>query len=283
MLQRTQPKVSIIIPSWFKEKQDGRYGKNEVFFIAQECLKRLIKVTPKVLYELIIIDNGSTLDLDVENVPKRIINNWLTPELYFAEADILIRNKINLGFAKAVNQGFRVARGKYFMQMNNDVLLYDGWLETMIEDFENFEDLEKESTPPIGLLMPAITKDKMPIEDRLKVKKEDLQMDNKGLFGVKAEFGSLYMGCRDFLQQIVDKRGKNELLDENFKIGYGEDRWLYREVRMLGKETWRTHNLRVTHFGGLSMSKIKNEGNNRELIDNNRIYLEELKKKHNIE
>ena len=59
--ERKKPKFSIIIPSWFTGNQSGKYGPLETFWFATHCLKRLIDVTPKDSYELIIIDNGSTI------------------------------------------------------------------------------------------------------------------------------------------------------------------------------------------------------------------------------
>jgi hypothetical protein len=113
------------------------------------------------------------------------------------------------------------------------------------------------------------------------VQKKDLQTDNLGKFGTKAEFGSLWMGRRSFLQKIVDKREKNELLDETFQ-NFKEDRWLYREIRMLGRDTYRSHNLRVTHFGNLSVSKIPKEVRLKQNEENIK-HFEDLKKQHNIE
>jgi GT2 family glycosyltransferase len=267
MFEQKKPLVSIVIPSWFEEGQDGRYGEDETFNIANECLKRLIEVTPKELYELIIIDNGSTF------VEEEV-------EKYFKNADILIRNKINLGFGPAVNQGIAVARGMFVMQLNNDILIWKGFLEQMLADFENLE----RSGDKVGLLMPAIVKEKIRFWDALKMEKKDINMTlNAGKFGVGAEFGSCYLGRKETFNSIAKYRDGYQVLDENFLIGFGEDRWLYREIRMRGLETYRTHNVRVLHVGNLSMSKAKNQEGNRELILKNREYLEELKKKNNIQ
>lgn len=258
--ERLQPKVSIVIASWFRDGQNGHFGENETYNIAKECLKRLIEVTPRELYELILVDNGSTFGKD-----------------YFDSADILIRNPENLGFAPGYNQGINLARGEYVIAMNNDILLWEGWLDTMIKDFE---DNENSFNPPIGLLMPAIVKDKIKFWDAIKLKKEDIDMNkNAGSFTIQAEFGSLWMGRRNLFRDIANNRDGYQVLDENFKLGMGEDRWLYREVRMKGKETYRTHNLRVLHVGNVTISKFDNR---KEYTFKNREYLESLKKEYNI-
>ncbi len=267
-------KVSIIIPAWFEKNQNGKYGLNETYVIASQCLKRLIDVTPRELYELIIVDNGSTL------TTKDIQADIPSLEWYWEQADVLIKNKENKGFASAINQGMAKTNCKYIMQMNNDLLIWGGFLEQMLKDFEE----AKNFNPPVGLLMPAIVKEKINFWDAIKLKKEEIDMKtNAGNFGIKAEFGSCYLGEKEVFMKIAKNRDGYQVLDENFKIGFGEDRWLYREIRMLGLETWRTHNLRVMHVGGVSMSKAKRKIGTRELIDKNREYLAGLKKKYNIE
>lgn len=269
----TKPSLSIIIPSWFKEGQDGKFGKNETYMIAAECLSRLIEVTPKELYQLIVVDNGSTLE-------EYDCNKVCSPREYFSWPDILIRNKENLGFAPAINQGIALANTEYIMQMNNDILVWEGFVEQMLEDFIK---KEKEFSPNVGLLMPAIIKEKINFWDVLKMEKEEINMTtNAGQFGPAAEFGSCYLGRREMFIKVAQNRDGYQVLDENFQIGFGEDRWLYREIRMLGLETYRTHNVRVLHVGNLSMGKKKQEPGTREAIDKNREYLQELKDKHNI-
>ncbi|RJS76062.1 glycosyltransferase, partial [Methanophagales archaeon] len=77
-----------------------------------------------VLYELIIVDNGSidetTSLLDrVENVT-------------------IIKNKENLGFIKGCNQGASKAKGKYLLFLNNDIVVTPGWLSKLVKTIENY-------------------------------------------------------------------------------------------------------------------------------------------------
>lgn len=100
--------VSIIIPVFNKVEYTLR------------CLQALEANTPKELqYEVIIIDNGST---------------DATPELLASlEGDVtVVRNDRNLGFARACNQGARVARGDYLVFLNNDTEPQPGWLNALL-------------------------------------------------------------------------------------------------------------------------------------------------------
>jgi len=62
--------------------------------------------------ELILVDNGST-------VGAGLLRDW---------ADIYIRNKNNLGYAKAVNQGLKLCeKGELVAVANNDIKVSEGW------------------------------------------------------------------------------------------------------------------------------------------------------------
>ena len=105
--------VSIIIPNYFMNVSGKiiQYGDEQEWF-ARYCFEKIRKYT-KLPYELILIDNGSVH----------------SQELLRKYADVLIVNRENLGFAKAVNQGIRIAKGEWIIQMNNDIWVWDGWLE----------------------------------------------------------------------------------------------------------------------------------------------------------
>ena len=269
-------KCSIIIPSWFSWNHKGKYGEHETFYIASECLCRLLNVTDKKLFELILIDNGSDLfdkDIVILDEPIRFRPTW-----YWEQADILIKNKENLGFTKSVNQGINLARGEFVIVVNNDIIFWEGWLEQMIKDFEC---LEKDGTP-VGLLMPALEKSGIKFPDILNLKKEDIKMENMGKWGEKAEFGSCFMGRKELFTQVAKNRDGYQVLDEKFGPAHGgQDRWLYREIRMLGGETYRTHNVRVGHVGCVTVGKIDKE-ERRKVNEESRQYLQELKNKFNV-
>ena len=270
--ERTQPLVSILIPSFFEKSQDGKYGENETFWFAQECLKKLLERTIKEDYELIIIDNGSTLDLAHEDVK----DHELTTDEYWQSADILIRNKTNLGFAPSCNQSFNLARGKYIVCLNNDVIVYDGWLDALLNVFD------KELAPPVGVVMPALMKETKDAREALKMKEISLK-DNYGKYSHGAEFGSLWVMKKELMDKVreLNKKelGQDVVFDENFKLGMGEDRKLWNQVRLLGFDTYRCHETRVYHQGNMTISKIPNR---KEYTEKNREYLKEWREKHNI-
>jgi len=262
---RIIPKVSIVIPSWFTVSQHGRYGEHETYWFAAKCLQRLLEVTPHKMYELIIIDNGSSLTSDVfrkSALANELESQYTDPEFYFQQANILIRNKKNLGFAPSINQGINIARGEYIASLNNDILVWDGWLDGLINVFNTG------LTPPVGMVMPALIKNTClgnNLKDAriaLKLTKKDVDMKtNAGRYSPGAEFGSLWIAKKTLLKQIAEKRGGYQILDENFKLGMGEDRLAYREIRKMGYDTYRCHEVRVFHQGNMTIGKFPNRRN----------------------
>jgi len=74
--------------------------------------------------EILMIDNKSTDD----SVEYTKIN--------FPRVKIFENDK-NGGFGYAYNKAFKIAEGKYFVILNNDVIVEPGWLEPLVERAEN--------------------------------------------------------------------------------------------------------------------------------------------------
>jgi len=250
MTETNKKLVSIIIPCWFH----GISGKictdgDEALWFAKHCFERIKKFT-NINYELILIDNGSIHG----------------QELMKEHADILITNKKNVGFARGCNQGFEKATGEYILCMNNDIFIWNNWLEIMLKDYE--------SNANIGVLMPALMKECRRGDQALQIESPNLQQ-NKGVIAPGAEFGSLWLIKKDFFDiikkaEICEKYPEGYYFDPKFFPGMGEDRDLWDRVRIAGKETYRTHNVRVFHQGNVTIATFpdrkKYTGANREYL-----------------
>ncbi|MBW1991229.1 MAG: glycosyltransferase, partial [Deltaproteobacteria bacterium] len=105
----SRPAASIIIPTFNNLE------------LTQNCLESIRQHTPRELYELMVVDNGST------------DGTRLLLERLAAMGEIkTIFHDANLGFARASNQGARAARGNYLVFLNNDTLVTPGWLEELL-------------------------------------------------------------------------------------------------------------------------------------------------------
>jgi GT2 family glycosyltransferase len=87
----------------------------------EKCLESIKSQTYK-RYEVIIIDNSS-----VDDSLK-----YVTP----TDNIKVICNSTNYGFAKAQNQGMGIARGKYILPLNYDILLEPDFLGEMVKAIE---------------------------------------------------------------------------------------------------------------------------------------------------
>ena len=105
-------KVSIITPNYNGENFLNIYFES---LISQN----------KHIREVIIVDNGST-DNSV-NIIKDYQKN-----LDYPLQIILIQNKENLGFAKATNQGIKIAQSELLLFLNNDVELNNNSISPLI-------------------------------------------------------------------------------------------------------------------------------------------------------
>lgn len=231
-------KLSIIIPNWF-HGIPGRVYKDgdEALWFAKHCFERIKKFTD-IDYELILIDNGSIHGQD----------------LMKEHADILITNKKNLGFAVACNQGFEKATGEYIICVNNDIFIWKDAFKIMIQDYK--------TNSNIGVLMPALMKECRRGDEALKIESPNLQQ-NKGVIAPGAEFGSCWLIKKDFFDKLkedskCDKFPEGYYFDPTFFPGFGEDRDLWKRVRVAEKETYRTHNVRVFHQGNVTIATFPN-------------------------
>lgn len=79
---------------------------------------------PKEMIEVILVDNGSKNELlnGIKNITSMTRIKKMT----------IIKNKTNLGFAKAVNQGVNKSVGEYLFITNNDIVLEKNCLNNLI-------------------------------------------------------------------------------------------------------------------------------------------------------
>lgn len=91
------------------------------------CLDTIQKTIPPLIYETIVVDNGST-DESVAFL------------LSLGSQIHLVRNEQNLGYAKAVNQAIEIAIGKYLLILNTDIMLAENAVAQFIEFIEKTPD-----------------------------------------------------------------------------------------------------------------------------------------------
>jgi len=105
------PEVSVIIPVHNK------------FNYTYDCLRSIQQLPSRRTFEIIVVDDCSE-------------DETLLASLAFAGAVRIMRNTKNLGFVRSCNAGAAVAKGRYLFFLNNDTLVKEGWLDELVETFE---------------------------------------------------------------------------------------------------------------------------------------------------
>ncbi len=93
------------------------------FHFTQACLASLQQHLDEHALEVIVVDDGST-DETSDLVPR-------------IEGVLYLSNPTNAGFIASCNLGAAKARGDYLVFLNNDTLVTEGWLSTLLETFQN--------------------------------------------------------------------------------------------------------------------------------------------------
>lgn len=213
-------KCDIIIPVW-----------NELE-ITKNCISSILKNT-KFPYRLIIIDNASSPDMHnyFESLRKEFVDL------------MLIRNKKNLGYVKAVNQGFKQSRAEFVCLLNNDTVVCNGWLGEMINIANDNIDIAIVN-PSSNTLAQSLPKGQT-IEcfaGSLKVFK-----------GQWAEVGQCSGFCMLIKRRVIEKIG---FFDEVYKVGYFEEIDYCRRTQKAGFRFARAKASYVYHIDQQSFKKI---------------------------
>lgn len=106
------PLVSVVIPVYNQ------------FEYTYWCVRSIVETTKNIDYEIIIADDCSN-DLTLQ------IDDYL-PGIR------LIRNETNLKFTLNCNNAIKNAKGKYVILLNNDTIVTENWMQSLIDTIEGY-------------------------------------------------------------------------------------------------------------------------------------------------
>lgn len=193
--------------------------------LLKNCIDSVLK-QKNITSEIIVVDNNSK-DNSLE-----ILNQ-------FESQITVIKNKDNLGFGAANNQGFMKSSGKYIFLLNPDAVLTS---DTVLESLLNFIEHNKN----YGVVGPKVIKDqkvtvpqlKYPGEKYLKKPLEDLPGKIAWIIGASM-----------FVRREVYEKMKG--FDEDYFL-YGEESDFCLRVRRAGWAIGYLDTITVQHIGGAS-------------------------------
>jgi len=218
----------------------------------QNLLHSLEKATRSIKAEIIIVDNASD-DGSVELISEKF------PDVK------LVASKVNLGFGKANNVGFRMAQGKYIFILNPDTLVQEDTLEKLIAFFERTPEagmIGCKILNPDGTLQLACRRgfpspwtsfckvtglSSLFPKSRLFAKYNLTYLDEDQIAEVDALSGS----CMLMRKDVYDKIGG---FDEQFFM-YGEDLDLCYRVQKAGYKVFYVPETKIIHYKGESTKR----------------------------
>jgi GT2 family glycosyltransferase len=175
--------------------------------------------------ELIVVVNNASTDGTAEFLSTR-------PKLR------VINNIENRACAAAWNQGFEIARTRWTVFLNNDVVVTRGWLESLITFAE---------ANNAGIVSPAASEGSL-----------DFQLATYGADFVSrmknATRNGVAMGCAFLVaREVFEKIG---LFDEKFRRGGNEDIDFFWRARDAGFKLAITGCSYIHHFGGITQKAV---------------------------
>ena len=205
----------------------------------------------KTPYEIIVADNGSTVELGEWDWNKVV-------DKYYKELE-------GKSCAWAWNKGIEMAEGEYIAVLSNDVQVFEHWLEDLI-DATKYVDIVNACPMydmPWGRALEA------------NLRRSEWLMDDPDKYLYPFRDFSLFLGKRE----VFDKVGK---FDENYEFGWGEDvDYCYRleALGMVNKANRRVN----THHVGMATGQtlmMQNAGDINGAMTRNREY---TRVKHNLD
>lgn len=217
------------------------------------CLDSLISSLGSGLdYEITIIDNGSedkTVEFIEENYPDIV----------------LIKNNRNFGYTKAMNQGLRISKGKYSVQLNPDVSVPHNTFQQLSDWLDDH--------PDVGICIPKVLNQDGSFQRQCRrgfarplevvsyfLKLDKLFPNNKKLGNyVKTylpedeivEVDAVSGSCMMIRKEVIEEIG---YLDERF-FAYQEDTDFCFRAKNAGWKVYYLPIATVTHLGGRGGSR----------------------------
>lgn len=230
-------RISVILLAWIRN--------DELYWLTGETLASLKSSEGwNENCELIIVDNGSPIGGD-----------QLLPQ-----ADIYIRNKENLGYPKAVNQGYALATGEFICVANNDIRVSPNWIPRTLEVMEKLKD--------VGSLHFKMVDYNAPFN-----------LGNAVWAKGKERWchGSFFVWRREAVDEIEGWKvqGKKGVLDEGYGLG-GYDDWDWHH-RLNHLRAWRsayTNGVAFQHKDSSTLNTLE-QGPRSESDKKNREYFKE--------
>jgi len=201
----------------------------------RQCIESIYRYTSHIDFELITINNGST-----DGTEEYFNSLPHTKKISFPE---------NLGVCKAINYGFRIAEGKYTMNVSNDIVATTHWLDNLL--------ICMESDPKIGMAVPVCDAScnyqqiTLPYQtmDEMQSLAARYNVSNPNLWEERLKLITYTGIYRTDLQKMLGG------FDEDFNPGCYDDDAICFSIRRMGYKVIFAKDTFVHHFGSRSFNE----------------------------
>jgi len=225
--------------------------------LTRACLDSVLLLSDYSNLEVIVVDNASSDDTPayLEDLNRRNPNVQV------------VLNRENFGFAAGNNVGLSIATGDYLVLLNNDTVVTQGWIMTLLRHFQ--------ALPNLGLLGPVTNN--IGNEARIETRYSDIaRMPAEALEYTLAHMGERYpmrtvaFFCVMFSRYTYECCGQ---ISEDFGRGFFEDDDYCRQVESAGLSIVCAEDVFVHHHLSASFNKLK-EAERQDLFERNKAIYE---------
>jgi N-acetylglucosaminyl-diphospho-decaprenol L-rhamnosyltransferase len=217
----------------------------------QDCIRSAVREGVPAPH-IFVVDNGSH-ESSIENLERSI--DGLT----------VVRNSCNAGFARAVNQGIKLATSspslpEFILLLNNDAQLESGALRAFADGFDTLPNLAIAGGQlhyPDGRLqsafapLPSVAEEVLPLFLLKLISPHRFR--RKTLRNESVAVESVFGACLCVRSSVLSRLG---LLDEDYFFFFEEIEWCQRVLRM-GAEVYYLPAACAVHLGGQTANRFR--------------------------
>jgi len=200
----------------------------------KKCVESLFQYTKEIDYELITVNNGS------EDGTKEYFDSLPnSKKINFPE---------NVGVDKAINAGFRLAEGKYTLNLSNDIVVTSHWLENLVTGMEADEKIAM-AVPVCGFSSnnQQVSLQYKSLEEMQRLA-EQYNRSNPNLWEERIRLVTYTCLFRTDVQKEIGG------FDEDFNPGAYDDDAISFHIRRMGYKLMLASDTYVHHFGSVTFN-----------------------------
>lgn len=211
--------------------------------LTRACLDSVLSRSDYPNLEIIVVDNNSS-----DETPS-----FLEDLARSHPAIRVVRNSENIGFAAGNNVGLDIATGEYLVILNNDTVVTQGWVMTLLRHLQD--------NPELGIIGPVTNN--IGNEARISTTYQNTEdMPAEALRYTLANMGRIYplrtaaFFCVMFHRSVYEKCGP---ISEDYGRGFFEDDDYCRKVEAIQKCISCAEDVFIHHHLSASFNKLKSE------------------------